>query len=85
MRFYFDIRDDFYALTDTDGLVCPDVESAKKEAISAATSIARDVFEAKGSQVVVSVRDEVKLLFEMTVTLKQNDLTVPSQPIDDFC
>jgi hypothetical protein len=70
MRFYFDIRDDFYVSTDTDGLILTDVESARKEAIAAATSIAEDVFKAKGSQVMLSVRDEVNTLFELTITLK---------------
>jgi hypothetical protein len=46
-------------------------------AIAAAASIAKDVFSAKGSEVTLSVRDEVKLLFEMVVTLKQHDYTLP--------
>ena len=75
MHFYFDVRDDFYAFRDTDGLEFPDVETAKNEAIAVATSIAQDVFNAGGSEVSVTVRDEIRSVLEVTLILKLNDLS----------
>jgi len=69
MRYYFDIRDDLLAVSDGEGTEYASLEAARKEAIIAVTSIARDVFTAKGSQVTVTVRNEQGPLFEMTVTL----------------
>ena len=48
MKFYFDIKDDFFAAVDEDGVDLPGPEAAEKEAIAMATSIARDVASAKG-------------------------------------
>jgi uncharacterized protein DUF6894 len=75
MRIYFEIRDDFYVSADDDGRVYPDIESARKEAIAAATSIARDVFTGDGSEVTLIARDDVSRLFEISIVLKQRDLT----------
>ncbi len=74
MRYYFDIRDDFLAVSDDEGAEHASVEAARKEAIATLTSIARDVFASKGSQVTVTVRTEDGPLFEMTVTLGLKEL-----------
>jgi hypothetical protein len=74
MRYYFDIRDDFYAVSDADGGDFATVDEARREAIAIAVSIARDVFNASGSQLTVTVRDEVKPLLELTLTLSHNDV-----------
>jgi len=74
MRFYFDIRDDFYTAVDAEGVNLPTVEAARKEGSDLAASIARDLFQSNGSQVVVTVRDDAKPLFELTLTLTQKDL-----------
>jgi hypothetical protein len=73
MRFYFDIQDDFYIASDDAGGDFPSVEAARREAVTVATSIARDLFMANGSQVTVTVRDDVKPLWQMTVTLTRKD------------
>lgn len=73
MRYYFDIRDDFFAVSDGEGTEYISLEAARKEAIVTVTSIARDVFTAKGSQVTVTVRSEDGPLFEMTVTLGRKE------------
>jgi hypothetical protein len=75
MRFFFDIRDDFFAASDEDGTEFPDVEGAKKEAIAMGTSIARDVFTSKGSKVVVTVRTADKPVFQVRVILEREDMT----------
>ena len=77
MRFYFDIHDDFYSSPDRDGGDFPNVQAAWIEAVTVATSIARDVFTAKGTQVTVSVRDDIQPLFEMTLTLTSKKLLGP--------
>lgn len=73
MRYYFDIRDDFLAVSDGEGAEYASVEAARKEAIVTVTSIARDVFTSRGSQVTVTVRSEDGPLFEMTVTLGRKE------------
>jgi hypothetical protein len=73
MRYYFDVRDDFVAVSDGEGTKYASREAARKEAIVTATSIARDVFTANGSQVTLTVRSEDGPLFEMTVTLVRKE------------
>ncbi|MGY0571222.1 DUF6894 family protein [Bradyrhizobium sp. RDM12] len=73
MRYYFDIRDDFLAVSDGYGSEYASLEAARKEAIVTLTSIARDVFTAKGSHVTVTVRSQDGPLFEMTVTLDRKE------------
>ena len=73
MRYYFDIQDDFFAVSDDEGTEYASIEAARKEAIVTATSIARDVFTSKGSRVMVVVRSEDRPLFEMTVTLGRQE------------
>ena len=73
MRFYFDIRDDFYAATDRDGINLPTVDAARKEGSDIAASIARDLFQSNGSRVIVTVRDDTRRLFELILTLTQED------------
>jgi|APAra7269097635_1048570.scaffolds.fasta_scaffold11507_2 hypothetical protein len=74
MRYYFDIEDDFLAVSDSEGTEYASLEVATREAIVAATSIARDVFTSKGSQVTVTVRNEDRPLFEMTVRMARRQL-----------
>jgi hypothetical protein len=74
MRYYFDIEDDFLAVSDSEGTEYASLEVATREAIIAATSIARDVFTSKGSQVTLTVRDEDRPLFEMTVRLARREI-----------
>jgi len=69
MRFYFDVYDDIYSAVDNDGIDLPTVEDARKKANHITTSIARDVFDGDGSKVSVTVRDETKIVFMMTVRL----------------
>jgi hypothetical protein len=73
MRFYFDIRDDFYSATDHDGVNLPTVDAARKEGSDIAASIARDLFRSSGSRVVVTVRNDERPVFELTLTLTQED------------
>jgi hypothetical protein len=70
MRFYFDIADDFYSALDHEGTDLGAVEAARLHATDIATSVARDVVTANGSQVVVTVRDETESLFDVTLTVK---------------
>jgi hypothetical protein len=73
MRFYFDISDDFYTVADVEGVDLPSAEAARKEGSDIAASIARDLFRSNGTHVVVTVRDDVKPLFELTLKLTQED------------
>ncbi|MCK1598495.1 MULTISPECIES: DUF6894 family protein [unclassified Bradyrhizobium] len=74
MRYYFDIQDDFLAVSDSEGIEYGSLEVVTKEAIIAATSIGRDVFTSKGSQVTLTVRDEHRPLFEMTLRMTRKEL-----------
>jgi hypothetical protein len=74
MRYFFDIRDDFYSAEDMDGEELPGIDAAHKEAIKVATSIAGDLFVAKGSEITVTVRDEQRPLFAVSVNLSRKDL-----------
>jgi hypothetical protein len=74
MRFYFDIKDDFFAAVDEDGAELPSQEAAEREAIAMATSVARDVFSSRGMEVLVTVRSEKQPLFELKVTAARKDL-----------
>jgi len=69
MRFYFDVHDEIYSAVDNDGTTLHQVEDARKKANQIATAIARDVFDANGSKISVTVRDQNKILFVMTISL----------------
>jgi hypothetical protein len=73
MRFYFDISDDFYTAADLEGVNLSTVGAARKEGSDIAASIARDLFSSNGSRVVVTVRDDTRRLFALTLTLTQED------------
>jgi hypothetical protein len=73
MRYYFDIRDDFLALSDEEGTEYASLEAAGNDAIVTATSIARDVFTANGSRVTLTVRREDGPVFEMTLTFSRKE------------
>lgn len=74
MRYFFDIRDDFYASDDPDGEELAGPEAARREAIKIATSIAGDVFVSNGAKVAVTVRDGQRSLFEVIVTLSAEEI-----------
>ena len=74
MRYYFDVRDDFYSAEDEKGEELADVDAARREAVRVATSIAGDVFGADGSSITVRVRDQVQPLFELRVSLSRREL-----------
>ena len=74
MRYFFDIRDDFYAANDDDGADFLDPAAARREALRAATTIAEDLFIANGSAIKVTVWDDDGPLFEIVVYLKMKDL-----------
>jgi hypothetical protein len=74
MRYFFDIRDDFYSADDADGEELSGVDAAHREAVKVATSIAGDLFIAKGSEITVTVRDEQRPLFAISVNLSRKDL-----------
>jgi hypothetical protein len=69
MRFYFDVHDEIYSAVDNDGTTLLQLEDARKKANDIATAIARDVFDANGSKLSVTVRDQSKILFVMTISL----------------
>ncbi|MFB6452816.1 DUF6894 family protein [Bradyrhizobium tunisiense] len=72
--FRFDIEDDFLSVSDSEGTEYANLEVATKEAIVTVTSIARDVFTSKGSQVTVTVRSQNRPLLQMTVRLAHKRL-----------
>jgi hypothetical protein len=74
MRYYFDLQDDVYSAGDRDGIDLPSVEDARQKANDIATSIARDLFNANGSKVLVTVRDDTKPLFAVTVSRRVEEL-----------
>jgi hypothetical protein len=74
MRYFFDIRDDFYAAVDDEGLELPDFNAARREAVRVATAIARDVFAADGAEITVTIRSEEESLFDINITLRTKDL-----------
>lgn len=74
MRYFFDIRDDFYSADDDAGEDLPDIDAARREAVRIATHIASDIFVANGSEVRGVIRGEQKPLFEVTVKLNTKDL-----------
>jgi hypothetical protein len=67
MRYYFDLHDDVFSAEDKDGVDLPSVENARQKAIDIARSVARDLFNANGSNVLVTVRNDTKPLFALTV------------------
>ena len=74
MRVYFDIKDDFFAAVDAEGAELPGLEAAEREAIAMATSVARDVFSSRGTEVLVTVRNDKQPLFELRVTAARKDM-----------
>jgi hypothetical protein len=74
MRFYFDIKDDFFAAADDEGADHPDARAAEKEAIATAASVARDVFTSGGSHVIVTLRNDEQSVLELAITLARKPL-----------
>ncbi len=74
MRYFFDIRDDFYAAEDNDGEELAGIEAARREAVRVASSIAGDLFASEGSAITVTVRDENRPVFEVNVNISRRNL-----------
>jgi hypothetical protein len=74
MRFYFDIKDDFFAAIDEEGAELPSLEAAERDAMATATAVARDVFSSRGTEVLITVRNERQPLFELRLTAARKDL-----------
>lgn len=74
MRYFFDVRDDFYAAVDDQGSELTDHDAARREAVRLATSIAPDVFAADGAEITVTIRSEEQSLFDVSVTLRTRNL-----------
>lgn len=73
MRYFFDIRDDFYSADDDAGEEFPSLDDARREAVKIATSVASDIFMARGSEVRVVVRGEQQPVLEVTVKLSTRE------------
>ena len=72
-KYYFDIREDSHLTPDTDGLDLPDTASAEREAIDAATLIARDALSSRQtSRIAVEVRDNGHPVCAVSVSLEVN-------------
>ncbi|KRR27636.1 DUF6894 family protein [Bradyrhizobium retamae] len=70
-RYFFDIDDDQFSISDTVGLDCPSLEAASKEAVRVAACIAKDLFSSgAGTRITVRVRDIDQQVFEATLLLK---------------
>ena len=69
MRYYFDVEDDFYSAVDTRGLDLPSEEAARNEAHRLAAGIALDLLNAGGSRLSIKVRDDLKVLLQVALTL----------------
>jgi hypothetical protein len=70
-RYYFDVTDGHYATEDIEGLEFANDAAAEKEAIAAAVSMASDAFPSRATEkLVVSVRRELEVVFEATVSLQ---------------
>jgi hypothetical protein len=79
MRFFFDIDDDHYSAKDGNGVDLPDVDAARQHASKVATSVAYDLFEAGGSKVVVTVRDDARSRLALSVELSLKQF--PESPV----
>ena len=66
-RYYFDIYDDQFTITDDQGEELAGLEPAKKHAIEVAASVGKDIFPKGHSKVTVIVRDDERPVFEATV------------------
>ena len=74
MLYFFDIRDDFYAAVDDQGLELTGLDAARREAVRLATAIAPDVFAADGAEITVTIRNEDQTMFEVSVSLRARDV-----------
>ena len=69
MRYYFDVEDDFYSAADTSGVDLRSEKAARNEAHRLAARIALDLLNTGGSRLIVRVRDDLKVLLEVSVAL----------------
>ena len=68
-RYYFDIYDDQFTISDDLGEELAGFEPAKTHAVGIATSVAKDIFPKGHSKVRVVVRHEAHPIFEAAVLL----------------
>ena len=71
MRFFFDIRDDLTATSDTEGMEFPSVAMAQTEAIRAAAELGSELFLSNISQLTITVRDDSRALLEVEVRMSK--------------
>jgi hypothetical protein len=71
-RYFFDIVEEGFAMRDEEGSEMSGLEAAEVEAITTAASIGKDIFPKirRTSGVLVRVRDEHALAFEVEVCLR---------------
>ena len=70
-RYHFDVTDGHHATEDIEGFKFANDAAAEKEAIAAAVSMASDAFPSRATEkLVVSVRRELEVVFEATVSLQ---------------
>jgi len=81
MRFYFDIDDDHYSAKDGEGIDLPNIQAAHQHANRVSTSVACDVFDANGSKVIVTVRDDLQPLLSLTLTLSREEFPIRERPV----
>jgi hypothetical protein len=69
-RYFFDIEDDQLSFVDTEGSELADLDAAKHEAITTASSIAKDLFPVRASDsVVITLRQGSTVIFKASVRL----------------
>lgn len=69
-RYFFDIEDDQLSFVDPEGSEWSDLNAAKREAITAASSIAKDLFPVGASDsVVITLRQGSTIIFKASVHL----------------
>jgi hypothetical protein len=69
-RYFFDIEDDQLSFVDTEGSELADLDAAKREAITTASSIAKDLFTVGASEsVVITLRQGSTIIFKASVRL----------------
>jgi len=77
VRFYFDIRQDGKVVPDEEGMVFPDMEAVKREAIQSLIEIARDAtsshFEAEARyELTIEARVDQEPILEATLAIQVN-------------
>jgi hypothetical protein len=69
-RYFFDVEDDQLSFADSTGSDLADLDAAKREAITTAASIAKDLFPVGASdKVVITLRQGSAVILKATVRL----------------